>query len=54
MSKNLTTADTIIPAWFMAATNRPIKEDLIFHLDRGVQYAFDDFTEILKLNGFIQ
>ncbi len=50
MSKNLTTDDSIIPAWFMAVTNRPIKEDLIFHSDRGVQYACDDFTEILKQN----
>lgn len=53
MSKNLTTADTIIPAWFMAITNRPITESLIFHSDRGVQYACDDFTKILKTNKLI-
>jgi transposase InsO family protein len=53
MSKSLTTADTIIPAWFMAVSNRPITEDLIFHSDRGVQYACDDFTKILKLNELI-
>jgi len=53
MSKNLTTADTIIPAWFMAVANRPITEDLIFHSDRGVQYACDDFTTILKPNKLI-
>jgi len=53
MSKNLTTADTIIPAWFMAVTNRPITENLIFHSDRGVQYACDDFTKILKPNALI-
>ncbi len=53
MSKNLSTADTIIPAWFMAVSNRPITEDLIFHSDRGVQYACDDFTKILKSNKLI-
>lgn len=53
MSKNLTTADTIIPAWFMAITNRPITENLIFHSDRGVQYACDDFTKILNTNKLI-
>lgn len=53
MSKNLTTADTIIPAWFMAITNRPITENLIFHSDRGIQYACDDFTKILNTNKLI-
>ena len=53
MSKDLTTANTIIPAWFMAVTNRPITEDLIFHSDRGVQYACDDFTKLLKGNELI-
>ena len=53
MSRNLTTADTIIPAWFMALANRPITEDLIFHSDRGVQYACDDFTKLLKSNKLI-
>jgi transposase InsO family protein len=37
----------------MAVSNRPITEDLIFHSDRGVQYACDDFTKILKLNELI-
>ena len=53
MSKDLTTANTIIPAWFMAVTNRPITYDLIFHSDRGVQYACDDFTKLLKTNELI-
>jgi putative transposase len=53
MSKDLTTANTIILAWFMAITNRPITEDLIFHSDRGIQYACDDFTKLLKSNELI-
>ncbi len=53
MSKNLSTGDTIIPAWFMAVINRPITDELIFHSDRGVQYACDDFTKVLKANKLI-
>jgi len=50
MSKGLTAAETILAAWFMAITNRPVTEALIFHSDRGVQYACDDFARILKSN----
>jgi len=48
MSDNLTTEETIIPAWRMAENARPITNTLIFHSDRGVQYACTDFTNILK------
>jgi putative transposase len=53
LSKGLTAAETILAAWFMAITNRPVTEALIFHSDRGVQYACDDFTRILKSNKLI-
>ena len=53
MSKGLTAAETILAAWFMAVTNRPVTQELIFHSDRGVQYACDDFTKILHGNGLI-
>ena len=53
MSKGLTAAETILAAWFMAMTNRPVTEALIFHSDRGVQYACDDFARILKSNKLI-
>jgi transposase InsO family protein len=53
MSQGLSTAETIIPAWFMAITNRPISSALIFHSDRGIQYASEEFTEILKANKLI-
>jgi len=53
MSKGLTAAETILAAWFMAITNRPVTQALIFHSDRGVQYACDDFTKILHRNGLI-
>jgi transposase InsO family protein len=32
----------------MAIWNRPITQDLIFHSDRGVQYACEAFTKILE------
>ena len=53
MSKGLTTSETILAAWFMAITNRPITDELIFHSDRGVQYASEEFARILKANELI-
>jgi transposase InsO family protein len=32
----------------MAVRNKPVKQDLLFHSDRGVQYACTDFREQLK------
>jgi len=48
MSDNLTTQDTIISAWHMAVTSTTITEKLIFHSDRGSQYASYVFTDIIK------
>jgi len=48
MGKTLETADTIIPAWKMAVRSNTITNKLIFHSDRGSQYASHDFTDILK------
>ena len=53
MSRGLTTEETIIPAWIMATWNRPITHELIFHSDRGTQYACHEFTKILKANKLI-
>jgi len=39
LSDDLSTDSTIIPAWFMATKNRSISKSLVFHSDRGVQYA---------------
>jgi transposase InsO family protein len=54
MSHGLTAGETIIPAWRMAVRNRPITQNLIFHSDRGVQYACEAFTNILKNNTLIE
>ena len=48
LSSNLTAGSTTIPAWRMATRNRPIAENLIFHSDRGIQYACTEFRELLE------
>lgn len=55
MSHNLTAKATIISAWYMAVKNRPIHDNLVFHSDRGVQYACTEFTAILaSFSGKVQ
>ena len=54
MSKGLSVPETILAAWFMAVKNRPITKDLIFHSDRGIQYACNEFTRLLKNNKLIK
>lgn len=46
-------SDTVIPAWKMAITNRPITTNLIFHSDRGVQYACHEFRDLLKVQPLV-
>ena len=48
MSDNLTTQDTIIASWDIAIKSTVIREELIFHSDRGFQYASYAFTNIIK------
>jgi transposase InsO family protein len=48
MSNTLSAQSTIIEAWRMAVKNRKITQKLIFHSDRGVQYACKTFTNILR------
>lgn len=50
LSDSLKTCHTIVPAWQMALKNRPIHKALLFHSDRGVQYACDEFSFQLKKN----
>jgi len=53
LSKTLHTENTIIPAWNMAIRKRKIQNPLIFHSDRGVQYAAKKFRKLLKQIPFI-
>ncbi|MBJ6369396.1 hypothetical protein JF259_14980 [Snuella sp. CAU 1569] len=48
MNDNLTTEDTIISVWHMVVKSNVITEELIFHSDRGSQYASYTFTDIIK------
>jgi putative transposase len=50
LSSRMYTAQTSIAAFKMALINRPLKQDqrLIFHSDRGVQYACDEFVAELS------
>lgn len=48
LSKTLTAKDTVVAAWRMALINRVLSGRLIFHSDRGVQYACADFRNELK------
>lgn len=48
MGDNMKASDTTIAAWKMAIKTRPVKQQLLFHSDRGVQYACTDFKLQLK------
>jgi transposase InsO family protein len=50
MSRTLEAIKTVIPAFMMAIRRRPWGRfaELIFHSDRGVQYACDEFRKLLK------
>lgn len=47
LSNGLSTKQTTLSAWKMALKNRKITNDLIFHSDRGIQYANKNFTNML-------
>lgn len=53
LSTTMHTNKTIIPAWKMAVSKRIIEQPLLFHSDRGIQYACKEFTDILKSNKMI-
>lgn len=55
MSNGMDAESTVIEAFKMAIKNRPIKSnELIFHSDRGVQYACNKFRDLLNKNKVIQ
>lgn len=53
LSSSMHASTTIIPAWIMAVQNRPFTSRLIFHSDRGVQYACTEFRELLFRNTIV-
>ena len=48
LSQTMSTQDTILQAWRMATRNRNVEKGLIFHSDRGVQYANNKFANVLN------
>lgn len=53
LSKTMKACHTVVPAWKMAIKNRPIVTELIFHSDRGVQYACYEFRKLLKAHPLV-
>lgn len=55
LSENLKANQTILPAFNMAKLNRPLSDSqsLIFHSDRGIQYACEEFVLLLNTCKFI-
>lgn len=54
ISDNMTTQETVYKAFKMAKHNRAITKGMIFHSDRGSQYASCDFVKLLKTNNLTQ
>ena len=48
LSSTMSTENTILSAWRMATRNRNVEQGLIFHSDRGVQYANNKFANVLN------
>jgi putative transposase len=54
VSNGMSTKQTTLRAWEMAVKNRKITKDLIFHSDRGTQYANKMFTNKLDSYKFVR
>ena len=54
MSTGMTTRETTVAAWNMAIRNRSVAPNMVFHSDRGVQYASEEFRDLLKGNSVQQ
>lgn len=54
LSKDMSAEKTSIAAWRMAVKNRPISQELIFHSDRGVQYACQTFANLLNSYKYVE
>lgn len=48
MDNSMSASSTVVDAWKMAIKNRPVERELIFHSDRGIQYASYGFRRCLK------
>ena len=50
LNDTMSTENTILSAWRMATRNRNVEQGLIFHSDRGLQYANNKFANVVKSN----
>ena len=50
----MSTEETSLAAWKMAIKNRTVQKGLIFHSDRGVQYASKKFANTIEFYGVIR
>lgn len=48
MDNSMSASSTVVNAWKMAVKNRPLERELIFHSDRGIQYASHEFRRCFK------
>ena len=51
LSETMSTEETSLAAWKMAVKNRKVADGLIFHSDRGVQYASKKFANTVEFYG---
>ena len=54
LSTDMTAKNTSVEAIKMAIRNRGVKDGLIFHSDRGIQYACDEFRKVIVENSILQ
>ena len=54
LSTDMTAKNTSVEAIKMAIRNRGVKDGLIFHSDRGIQYACDEFRALIIENKIVQ
>lgn len=53
-SKGMSADETIVPAWKAACQKRAITRELIFHSDRGIQYACQEFRRLLDARPMVR
>lgn len=54
LSNGMSTEETSLAAWKMAIRNRSVQKGLIFHSNRGVQYATKKFANTIESYGVIR
>ena len=50
LSEDMTTENTIMKAWINARETRSINDCLIYHSNRGVQYAYNKISSLFSFN----